>query len=84
MSACSSTPAQRPAAAEPALLPRCAPAIVGCRLQEQAREGIEAYGETLTREYEAGMAAKLGLRAYDREVAIGFLKLLYDDQGGWA
>lgn len=27
------------------------------------------------------MAAKLGLKAYDRGVAAGFMRLLYDDSG---
>ncbi|GAB4819866.1 hypothetical protein N2152v2_006912 [Parachlorella kessleri] len=47
--------------------------------QEEAQAGVEAYAEALTQHYEEGMARKLGLKAYDREVAVGFMKLLFDD-----
>lgn len=50
-------------------------------LQEQAQAGIEAYADALTQHYEASMARKLGLRRYERDVAIAFMKLLYDDSG---
>ena len=52
-----------------------------CWLQEEAQAGVEVYAEALTQHYEEGMARKLGLKAYDRDVAVGFMKLLFDDTG---
>ena len=36
----------------------------------------------LLQRYDEVQAAKLGLRAYDREVAGGLLRLMYEDAGG--
>ncbi|KAL4433856.1 hypothetical protein ABPG75_000297 [Micractinium tetrahymenae] len=51
--------------------------------QEEASEALQAYAATLTEGYESGVAAKLGLKAYDREVAAGLLRLMYDDSADY-
>jgi hypothetical protein len=39
--------------------------------------------QTLTEEYERRMAAKLGLRAYSKELSLGLLQLMFAEGADW-
>ena len=54
----------------------------GLMEEEEAAGALRAYADALTSHYNAVMARKLGLRAYDRELAGDLFKLMYDDAGG--
>lgn len=47
--------------------------------EEEAREALVAYVETLTECYNDAIRRKLGLKSYDRELAAGLLKEMYED-----
>lgn len=40
---------------------------------------MESYAEALSDDYEAGMAAKLGLTVYDKELSTSLMTLMYED-----
>lgn len=56
-------------------------AMVGAELltQEEAADCVVAYGRTMTQHYEAAVARKLGLRAYDRDLSTGLMQEMYED-----
>lgn len=53
--------------------------VAGLMGEEEASEALRTYAKVLTEGYEGGMSRKLGLQAYDREVAMGLMKLMYED-----
>lgn len=52
----------------------------GAARQEEAQEAVESFMDVLLTEYEARAARKMGLKQYNKELAIGLLTLMYEDK----
>lgn len=48
-------------------------------MQEEATDAVGEYSVALKAHYEEGMAAKLGLPTYNRDIAVGLLTNMYQD-----
>jgi uncharacterized protein YdiU (UPF0061 family) len=48
--------------------------------QAQAQPIVDSYVEVMSDAYTARMAKKLGLSAYDRDLAVGLVTLMYEDR----
>ncbi|PRW57632.1 seleno O isoform B [Chlorella sorokiniana] len=55
----------------------------GLLTEEEAAPALGAYADTLTESYNATMAAKLGLAEYDRGIAGGLMRLMYEDSADY-
>jgi uncharacterized protein YdiU (UPF0061 family) len=47
--------------------------------QEKAEELLEGYSDIMTEDYQGRMAAKMGLNEYNKELAVGLLSAMYED-----
>lgn len=54
-------------------------ALAGLMTKEEAEEVLGAYADTLLETYHSSMAAKFGLRSYDRDLSAGLMTLMYED-----
>jgi serine/tyrosine/threonine adenylyltransferase len=54
-------------------------AAVGLVTEDQAGDSLAAYAEELATRHEEFNAKKLGLKAYDKSLAVELLKLMYED-----
>ena len=55
-----------------------------CTMQEAAQEALAQYSMQVTTQYEAHMAAKLGLHTYNKDLAVGLMSNMYEDSTGTA
>jgi len=55
----------------------------GLITEDEAREGLVAYGTALTDSYSTMMGNKMGLKTYDRELANGLFKAMYEDSADY-
>ena len=53
--------------------------VGGLMNEEEAREGLAAYGTALTDSYSTMMGNKMGLKTYDRVLTNGLFKAMYED-----
>ena len=49
-------------------------------LQEAAEEVVGQYADVLMEAYNGRTARKLGVKQYDRDLAVGFMQLMYEDK----
>lgn len=64
---------------------RLATALLAADLvsEAEATAAVEAYVSAISTNYEAVSASKFGLPAYDRDLAVGWLRLLIDARADW-
>jgi uncharacterized protein YdiU (UPF0061 family) len=55
----------------------------GLITEDEAREGLVAYGTALTDRFSTMMGSKMGLKTYDRVLANGLLKAMYEDSADY-
>lgn len=55
----------------------------GLITEDEAREGLVAYGTALTDSFSTMMGNKLGLKTYDRVLANGLFKAMYEDSADY-
>eukprot|EP00887_Chlorella_sp_A99_P003723 scaffold7.g3723.t1 len=53
--------------------------LAGLLSEEQAAAAVGRYADALEASYNRGMARKLGLRQYDKELAVGLMRNMYED-----
>jgi uncharacterized protein YdiU (UPF0061 family) len=60
-------------------------ALIGGGLitEDEAREGLVAYGTALTDSFSTMMGSKMGLKTYDRVLANGLLKAMFEDSADY-
>lgn len=49
-------------------------------MQDEAQPIVDSYAATMTDVYTARMAAKMGLKTYNKELAVGLVTLMYEDK----
>ncbi|PSC69159.1 seleno O [Micractinium conductrix] len=53
--------------------------VAGVITEDEAAAALQAYADVITVEYQGGIAAKLGLKRYDADVARSIMRIMYDD-----
>jgi uncharacterized protein YdiU (UPF0061 family) len=51
--------------------------------ESEAQSALDVYGEGMQTEYNARMAAKLGLSTYDKDLDVELFKIMYQDDADW-
>ena len=51
-------------------------------MQDAAEAALSQYSTQVTTQYEALMAAKLGLQTYNKDIAVGLMSNMYEDSTG--
>lgn len=55
---------------------------VSCGVQEAAEQVLSQYSSQLQKLYEGHMAQKLGMQQYDKDLTVGLMSNMYEDQTG--
>ena len=53
-------------------------------MQGAAEDALSKYSSQLQKQYEGHMAQKLGLQKYDKDLAVGLMSMMYEDETGIA
>ena len=56
--------------------------VVIVKLQEAAEVALAKYSSQLQKQYEGHMAQKMGLQKYNKDLAVGLLSMMYEDETG--
>lgn len=53
-------------------------------MQGAAEDVLSKYSSQLQKQYEGHMAQKMGLQKYDKDLAVGLMSMMYEDETGIA
>lgn len=53
-------------------------------MQGAAEDALSKYSSQLQKQYEGHMAQKMGLQKYDKDLAVGLMSMMYEDETGIA